>query len=237
MPEQENEEPAGATAGPEESRGGPERGSPLPGCLILGTIVTVFGGLVLLYAVVGIYQHRTLATFTEETAAEISIPTPSPAEVQSAQAKLDLVAAAVSEGRSERILFTAGDLNALIVSLEAAAGFRENTRVESIAPEGLVVAMAQPVRKGVFKKGFRYLNGDFVLAPELRVRTVAFRVVAIRPSVGDMPPAFVGSYASLDLFRLDPENPVLQAHVPSLAAVYTEDGHLIVETKVGGLED
>jgi hypothetical protein len=210
------------------------RGSPLPGCVILALIVTVFGGLVILYTVVGIYQHRSIATFTEETAAPVTITPPAPEAVEAAQAKLEQIAAAVSEGRSERVLFSADDLNALVVSLEAASGFRENTRVQSISPEGLVVAMAQPVRRGLFEKGFRYLNGDFVLEPELRARTIAFRLVAIRPAVGEVPPAFVGSYASLDLFRLDPANPALEANVPSLAAVYIEDGHLVVETKVGG---
>lgn len=209
------------------------RGSPLPGCLILATIVTVFGGLIVLYTVVGIYQHRSIGTFTQESAAEISIDPPSPGQIESARAKLEFVGAAVAEGRSERILFTAEDLNALIVSLEEAAKFRNNTRIEAIEPGGLVASMAQPLRKGVFEKGFRYLNGEFVLEPELRARTIAFRVVAIRPAVGEVPQAFVGSYASLDLFRLDPELPALEANVSSLAAVYVEDGHLVVETKVG----
>ncbi len=218
------------TIKPEEP-GTSGRGSPVPGCLILAAIVTVFGGLVLLYTVVGIYQHRAIGEFTQDEPASISIEAPSPTAVEAAKAKLALVGAACAEGRAERVLFSAADLNALIVSMEAAAGFRENTRIEEITAAGLVAAMAQPLRKGVFKKGFRYLNADFVLQPELRARTIAFRVVAIRPAVGEVPQPFVDSYASLDLFRLDPDLSAMAENVASLAAVYTEPGQLVVETR------
>ena len=210
------------------------RGSPIPGCLILGAILIVFGGLIVLYTVVGIYQHRTIGTFTQENAAIIAVDTPTPARIEAAMAKLKLVEAAVAGGRAERILFTAEDLNVLIASLDVAEGFRGNTRVASITTEGLVAEMAQPLRKGVFKKGFRYLNATFVLQPELRARTIAFKVIEIRPATGEVPEAFVKSYSVLDLFRLDPENPAIKAHAVDLGAVYTEAGQLVVETKVGG---
>ncbi len=211
----------------------PERGSPAPGCCILAAIVGVFGGLVVLYSVVGTYQHRTIPGFTQETAAAFSIPVPSATQAEAAKAKLRQIEAAVAEGRSERVLFTIGDLNALIASLDEAADFRGNARVERITVEGLSVEMAQPIRRGVFKKGFRYLNGTFVFQPELRARTIAFKLLSIRPTVGEAPKPFVDSYASLDLFRLDPEIPALKANVSSLAAVYTEEGQLVVETKAG----
>ncbi len=209
------------------------RGSPAPGCCILAAIVGVFGGLVVLYTVVGFYQHRAIATFTQETAATLAVDAPSASQVEAAKAKLRQIEAAVAEGRAERILFTVEDLNALIASLDEAADFQGSARVERIGTAGIVVEMAQPVRKGLFKKGFRYLNGSFVLEPELRARTVAFKVVSIDPAVGEVPKPFVDSYASLDLFRLDPEIPALKANVSSLASVYTEEGQLVVETKVG----
>mgnify|MGYP001392230950 CR=1 FL=1 len=212
----------------------PDRGSPFPGCLILLTILTVFGGLIVLYTVVGIYQHRTIGNFTQETAASLDLAAPSPEAVASAMGKLKSVAEAVAGGRAERILFTAEDLNALIATLEAAKDFRGNARIERIGAEGIVAAMAQPVRKGVFEKGFRYLNGTFVLEPQLRARTIAFRVAAIHPATGEIPKAFVDSYAAIDLFKLDPDLPAIQEHIPSLAAVYTEEGQLVVETKTGG---
>jgi len=212
----------------------PDRGSPAPGCFILAAILVVFGGLVVLYTVVGVYQYRAIATFTEDAAASLDPAPPAPGAVASATGKLRSLGEAVAARRAERILLTAEELNALIATLEAAKDFRGNARVERVEAGGIVVAMAQPMRKGVFQKGFRYLNGTFVLQPQLRARTVAFKVVAIRPAVGEVPKAFVESYSAIDLFRLDPELPAIKEHVRSLAAVYTEEGHIVVETKTGG---
>ena len=147
--------------------------------------------------------------------------------------KLKAIEAAVAAKKSDRILFSTEDLNVLLTPLPAAEGFRGNTRIESIGSTGLVAAMAQPLRKAPFQKGFRYLNASFLLQPELRARTIAFKGIEIRPSLGEVPEPFVNSYASLDLFKLDPENPAMKAHVTSLAAVYTEEGQLIVETGFG----
>jgi hypothetical protein len=205
----------------------------VPGCLILAAIVTIFGGLIVLYIVVGTYQYRKIGTFTQETAAELAIPAPSAAQVEAAMGKLKAVEAAVAAKKSERILFSSEDLNVLLATLPAAEGFRGNTRIERIGSTGIVAAMAQPLRKAPFQKGFRYLNASFLLEPELRARTIAFKVIEIRPSFGEVPDAFVDSYASLDLFKLDPENPAMKAHVASLAAVYTEEGQLVVETGLG----
>ncbi len=208
------------------------RGSPVPGCMILGAIVFVFGGLIILYTVVGSYQNRVIGEFTQDTAAELPVPAPTPAEVGAVNAKLALIASAVKENRAERVLFTAADLNLIIASFEVAKDFRGNTSVVSIGPEGIVAAMAQPMRKGIIKKGVRYLNATFVLEPEVRVRTIAFKVRDIRPATGEVPPGFVDNYTALDFFKLDPESPVMKAHIQSLGAVYGEEGQLVVETKV-----
>lgn len=208
------------------------RGSPASGFLILGAIVFVFGGLIVLYAVVGSYQNRVIAGFTEDAPAALPVPDPAPAEIADVEAKFALLAAAVEENRPERVLFTAADLNLIIAHYEVAKDFRGNTSVESIGPEGIVAAMAQPMRKGFIKKGVRYLNATFVLEPEVRARTVAFKVKDIRPASGEMPSGFIESYAALDFFRLDPENEVIQAHIASLGAVYGEEGRLVVETRV-----
>lgn len=212
----------------------PDRGSPAPGCCILAAIITVFGGLVVLYTVVGIYQHRSIATFTQDVATSLEIPAPPAAAVEAAKAKLQSVSEAVAAGRAERILFTTEDLNTLIATLEEAKDFRGNTRIERIEAAGIIAEMAQPMRKGLFQKGFRYLNATFVLEPQLRARTIAFKVIAIHPATGEVPKAFVDSYSAIDLFKLDPELPAIKEHIPSLAAVYTEDGQLVVETKTGG---
>ena len=207
-----------------------DRGSPIPGCLILGAIIGVFGGLVVLYTVVGIYQNRVIGDFTQDTAAQIQAVAPSTGQVEAVTAKLGLIAKAVKENRAERVLFTAEDINVLIATLEAAKDFRGNTFVESIGPDGIITAMSQPLRKGIFNKGFRYLNATFVLEPEVRARTIAFKVRDIRPAEGSVPQGFIDNYSVIDFFRLDPENEAIKAHIQSLGAIYAEDGKLVVET-------
>lgn len=209
-----------------------DRGSPIPGCLILGSIVGVFGGLVVLYTVVGLYQNRVIGDFTQDTAAVIQSVEPSGDQVAAVTAKLGLVAAAVKENRAERVLFSAEDLNILIATLDVAKDFRGNTFVESIGPDGIIAAMAQPLRKGIFSKEFRYLNATFVLEPEVRARTIAFKVWDIRPAEGSVPQGFIDNYSVIDFFRLDPENEAIKAHIQSLGAIYAEDGQLVVETIV-----
>lgn len=213
-----------------QSRG--DRGSPAPGCCILGAIITIFGGLVVLYTVVGVYQNRTIGGFTQDTAAEIAVIEPTPAKVAAVTAKLDRIETAVEENRADRVLFTVEDLNVLIATLEAAKDFRGNTSIQRIGPEGLVADMAQPMRKGIFDKGLRYLNATFVLQPEVRARTIAFKVRDIRPVTGSVPQGFIDNYSVIDFFRLDPENEAIKAHIASLGAIYGEDGQLVVETKI-----
>lgn len=207
------------------------RGSPAPGCCILTTIIGVFGGLIALYIGIGIVQLRAFGGFTQDAPVAVDIAFPDQTPIAKAQAKLQQIADAVKTGKAERVLFTTVDLNALISSLDEAKGFRGNTRIEEITEDGLTVRMSQAMRKGPFQKGYRYLNGNFTLQPELRARTIAFKVIDIHPDVGELPSNFITGYAALDLFRLDPEIPALQANVPSLAAVYTEKSQLVVETK------
>lgn len=209
----------------------PRTGTGLPGCLILGAIIFVFGGLVVLYTFVGMTQNRAIAGFTEDEPADVSIPGPSESEVRTAREKLFAIRAASTQNRADRILFSAADLNTLIATVDAASGFRGNTRVREISSEGLVAEMAQPLRKGFLTKGFRYLNADFVFEPELRKRTIAFRVTDIRPANGQaLPGPFVENYAVLDFFKLDPKNETIAAHLPAISRVYLEGEHLVVET-------
>jgi len=206
--------------------------SPFPGCLILTAILVVFGGLALLYTVVGIYQNNAIDGFTQDEAMEIPDLEPSAGQIEDARAKLARIEAAVAENRAERVLFTTDDLNALLGALNVLEDFRGQTRVDRVSSQGIVATMAQPMRKGILGKGVRYLNGVFVFRPELRARTVAFRVLDIRPREGEVPQGFVDNYATLDFFRLDPEREAMKKHIGSLAAVYPEDGHVVVETRV-----
>ncbi len=214
------------------SRDDDERGSPFPGCLILSMIILVFGGLIVLYTVVGFTQNRKIGEFTEDKAAKIELVQPSPEEISAAKAKLFAVKAAVSQNKAARILFTADDLNVLIATMEVAKDFRGQTYIKGISESGLLAEMAQPMRKGIFEKGLRYLNGTFLFSPQLRAHTIAFRVEDIHPKKGVVPEAFIGGYAGIDFFKMDPKNEVLAAHIGALKRVYTEDGHLVVETKI-----
>lgn len=213
------------------------RGAPTSGCLILIAILTVFGGLALLYAFVGTYQTRQIDTFTQNEPAVIPTMEPTEAQAKTALGKLSKIRESVEAGTSERILFTADDLNVIIAKLDVAKDFRGNTSIKAIRSEGLVVEMAQPMKKGIFQKGFRYLNADFVLEPELRKRTVAFKVRDIRSREGSVPQGFINNYTVIDFFKLDPEIEAIEANISSLAAVYTEADHLIVETKVADLDE
>ena len=214
----------------------PPRSSPFPGCLILATIVIVFGGLIVLYTVVGAFQNRALDGLTEERATPVPVLEPSPAEVVETMARVEAIGEAIEAGEAERILLTATDLNVLIATSEDLADFREQTWIERVSPQGIVARMVQPVRDGVLRRGVRYLHADFVLQPELRARTVAFKVMDIRPEKGDAPEGFVRNYQALDFFRLDPEWEVMREAVSSLGAVYTEGDRVVVETTVSAGE-
>lgn len=204
----------------------------MPGCIILSAIIVIFGGLIVLYAVVGMYQTKEIDTFTQEEPAVIEVPQPTRAEVESAKGKLETIEKAVAEERSERVLFTAEDLNAMIATLEIAKDFQGETIIESIDSRGIFARMAQPMRKGIIRKGFRYLNGTFLFKPELRRRTVAFTVSDIRADEGSVPQGFIDNYAVIDFFRIDPKNEAIEANIDGIVAVYVEDGHLVVETGV-----
>lgn len=213
-----------------------QESSPFPGCFILSTILVVFGGLVVLYIGIGLYQVNAIRGFTSDDPAEIVLPEPSAEAENAAFEKLRGLGEATAAGRAERFLFDVGDLNLFLARLDALEDFHGMAKVESIGEAGLVVRMAQPVRRGIVDKGHRYLNGSFVLSPELRSRTVAFRVVDIEADVGEAPARFVRSYGNLDFFRLDPDIPEIQAAHGGLAAVYTEGDQLVVETKVGSVD-
>jgi len=222
----------------EESEPQELRSSPVSGCIILISIIVVFGGLVVLYTVVGLYQTRKIDDFAQDEPMAIQVDEPDAATVEAALAKLGEIENAVEEKVAIRVLFTPQDLNVLIATQEMLKDFRGQTYITRISPQGLVADMAQPMRKGIFDSGSRYLNGTFVFQPEIRLRTVAFKVIDIRAVEGDVPEQFVSNYAVLDFFRLDPENEQIKKHISYIAAVYAEAGSLVVETGVKpGLEE
>lgn len=212
------------------------RGSPTTGCFILAAILFVFGGLVVLYLVVGNIQNKAIDGFTQDEPVKLEAIVASDEQIASSNAKLKQIEDAVIAGRSERITFSAEDLNVMIANLEVAKDFRGNTYVESISENGILAHMSQPLRKGIVAKGFRYLNAKFLLEPELRKRTFAFKILDIRPAEGTVPAEFIKNFAVIDFFRIDSDNEAVAAHVPHLAAIYTEKGVVVVETKVAAAE-
>ena len=207
-----------------------DRGAPVSGCLILGMIITVFGGLVILYTVVHFVQKKYFAGFTSDQPAVISVVEPTEAQRKQLNEKLFAIKAATSQGKRERILLTADDLNVLIATADLLKDFRGTTRFESISPRGIATRMSQPVRKMPFSPSRQYLNATFLFQPELRRRTVALRVRDIVSDVGTVPDGFVKNYDAIGFFRLDPESPYIKPYIPKLSRIYTEEGHVVIET-------
>ena len=169
---------------------------------------------------------------------KIQVDQPDEAAVKTAMAKLKQIEQAVEEKEVIRVLFSPSDLNTLIATQEMLEDFRGQTYITRISPQGIYADMAQPMRKGIIDSGRRYLNATFVLLPEVRPRTVAFKIVDILALEGEVPSEFVSNYALLDLFRLDPENEQIEKHIGYIASVYTEGDALVVETGIKvGLEE
>lgn len=208
--------------------------SPAPGCIILVTIIVVFGGLAILYTVVAILQNRGLDEFTDPEPAERAVFEPSPDQIGTATRKTEDLLLVSTANEMDRMLFTADDLNTLIASRELLADFRGTTFIRKISEEGIEAEMSQPVRTGFLGGEFRYLNATFVFKPELRGRTVLFNVVDIRPDdpARPVPEKFVNAYANLEFFKLDPSNKDLEPVLKKLGKVYLEDDKIAVETRI-----
>ncbi|MEM9281859.1 MAG: hypothetical protein AAGA96_08540 [Verrucomicrobiota bacterium] len=207
------------------------RSSPVSGCFILLTIIIVFGGLIVLYTVVGLYQNREIDKFTQDTPAAIVFPEVTEQVAERSLAKLRQVGDASEAGESVRVVFSAEELNLFLTRFDVLEDVQGNAKVERITSQGIVTQMSQPMRKGIIAKGVRYLNGVFVFEPELRARTVSFKVVDIRPAEGEIPEGFVENYAILDFFKLDPDNESIRTHIGSISTIYTEANQLVIETK------
>ncbi|MDF1812127.1 MAG: hypothetical protein P1V20_07930 [Verrucomicrobiales bacterium] len=213
-----------------EGNSSPEGASAAPGCFILGAIITVFGGLIVLYIVVFFIQTKAIADFTEDSPAEIALFSPEDSQVAQLREKLALVKSATGGGRRERVLFSKDDLNTLIATASDLEDFRGTTRVERISDRGIEARMTRPMNRAPLTSMQRHLNAVFTLQPELRRRTVAFRVKNISPSRGTIPEQFIKVTDTMNLFQLDPENPNIKPYIPRLSRIYTEAGNLVVET-------
>ena len=217
-------------ANSEGNGGGAPESSALPGCFILGAILTVFGGLIILYIAVFFVQTRAISKFTSDEPAAIEEFSPSDAQKEAARGKLFSIKAAATQSKRERILFSTDDINSLIATLDILKDYRGSAFVKNITDSGIEVQLTQPMRKSPFSSDHRYLNATFLLLPELRKRTVAFRVLDIESEKGEVPEQFVKNYDTIGFFRIDPENPDIKPHISKLSRVYVEEGVVVVET-------
>lgn len=207
-----------------------ERGAATSGCIILGAILTVFGGLIILYIVVFFLQRNAFSSFTESEPAKIAVPQPSEAQVESTMGKLAGIDLATKEERIERFLLTKEDLNTLIAECEVLSDCRGTTLVKTISDRGIETQMTRPIRKMPLSNEQWHLNAKFIFWPELRRRTIAMRVVDIFPDKGTMPKGFVESYDSMSPLKLDPDSPYIKPYVSKIRRIYIEPPHVVVET-------
>lgn len=231
MSEPDTESRSPADADPSSSTKGPGASSPLPGCIILITVIVVFGFLATLFTVVFQKQNRLIDEFTAD--APVTVPTYEPTEdqVQETSRKMETLLLAAVGNEMDRILFTSDDLNTLIATQDILADMRGTTYVVSIDEEkGIETQMTQPLRSGFLRKGIRYLNGTFHLKPEKVAKTVLFTVTDIEVPEKKVPEGFIGSYPAF--MKIDPELPTVDQVLPKIDRVYLEDDKVVVETRV-----
>lgn len=220
----DNESPAPpATEGPSSS--------PLPGCIILITVVVIFGFLVTLFTVVFQKQNRLIDEFTELESTAVPIFEPTEDQVREANRKMEDLLMTAINNEMDRILFNADDLNTLIATREILADMRGQAFVVGIdEEEGIEARMTQPLRSGFLRKGIRYLNGTFFLKPEKAGKTVLFKVVDITVPEKEVPEGFIGSYPAF--MKIDPELTTVDQVLPKIERVYVEGDKVVVETRV-----
>ncbi len=215
---------------PDASDGKPELGSsPLPGCVILITVVVVFGLLATVFTIVFHKQSDYFRKVSTETPVEVPSVTPTEERVAEVTDKLDRLLAAADADELVRIEFTAEDFNTLIGSRELLADFRGQTHVRGISEKGIEAEMTQPIRSGFLRQGIRYLHGTFWLKPEFTGKTVLFRVADIELPGEEVPEGLVNSYPSF--MKLDPKLPPFDRVLPKLGKIYVEGDRVIVETR------
>ena len=205
------------------------KSSPAAGCIILSTIILVFGGLIVHYTLRGLWMNKEIDKFTVATPEPTPVATPSPEEISSAQAKLTAIRDAALENATERITLTVADLNTLIASQEILADFRGTAYVEKISEQGITTKVSQAF--GSFRKdSFRYLNGEIDYWPALRKKTIVFQIRDLRVPGKEVPQKFIESYSSQDFFKLDPNNHAMGPVMRELERVYLEEGQVVIET-------
>lgn len=231
MSDPSDSSPENPSSTPASGAGG---SSPLPGCIILITVIVVFGALGTWFVFAFRAQSEAIATFTIEAAVETPRFEPTAAQVEVAGTKLEKLEAAAGAGEMVRLLFTAEDLNTLIATRDLLADFRGQTYVRSISNEGIEAEMTQPIRTGFLSKGTRYLHGTFWLKPGIAGGTVVFAVADIEVPGREVPQGFVTNYPAF--MKIDPKLAPFDRVLPKLGKVYVEGAAVVVETKAAETE-
>lgn len=215
---------------PNAADGKPELGSsPLPGCVILITVVVVFGLLATVFTIVFHKQSDYFRQVSTETPVEVPSFTPTESQIAGVSEKLNRLLAAAEADELVRLEFSAEDFNALIGSRDLLSDFRGQTLVRGISEKGIEAEMTQPIRSGFLRQGIRYLHGTFWLKPEFTGKTVLFRVADIELPGKEVPEGLVNSYPAF--MKLDPKLPPFDRVLPKLGKIYVEDDRVIVETR------
>ncbi|MCB1230705.1 MAG: hypothetical protein KDN19_10590 [Verrucomicrobiae bacterium] len=222
---------ASANPNPTENSSEGPTSSPLPGCIILITVVVVFGILATLFTYV---FHKQNAFFEDDkvTSAEsVEVPqtTPTEAQIKAVDAKVDQLYQSALNNEVTRVEFTAEDLNTLIATRDLLADFRGQTYVKSISEKGIETEMSQPIRTGFLRQAIRFLHGEFWLKPERSGKTILFRVVDIKLPHIEVPEGMVSSYPTF--MKLDHKREPFDKVLPQIGNTYVEADHLVVETR------
>ena len=86
------------------------KSSPAAGCIILATIVVVFGGLVVLYVTRGLWMNREIEKFTVAEPIATSIAEPTPTEAAAVSQKLEKIRDAALNNRTEHFTLDADEI-------------------------------------------------------------------------------------------------------------------------------
>ena len=206
-----------------------EGASPLPGCIILISILVVFGGLVVLYIGVGYWMNAKINSFTANTPELISVPEATQTQIDAVYNKLDQLTQATEKKQMIRISFSVDDINTLIATEPLLADYKGKALVEKIDSRGMHTKVNQQIRNLPFRPN-RFLNATISFVPVVLKESVVFEIHDIRVVGKEVPQDYIESYSKQDFFKLDTKNEDLKPVLMQLRRTYLEEDRLIVET-------
>ena len=206
-----------------------EGASPLPGCIILITIIVVFGGLAALYIGVGYWMNSEIDAITSSKPAELSVPKPSQQQVNAVYEKLQQLKQATEKNQMVRVSFSAEDINTLIASNPLLADLKGKAKIEKIDSKGIHTKVNQQIRSLPFRPD-RFLNATISFVPVVLKESVVFEIHDIRVPGKKVPQGYIEGYSKQDFFKLDTKNEDLKPVLIQLRRTYLEEDSIIIET-------